>query len=49
LVNESAVLVKLFVDVRHGNFLTVYLGADDTKNPPPTARVPIVGAHDQPL
>ena len=32
LVNESAVLVKLVVDARHGNFHTAYLGADDTKN-----------------
>ena len=25
-------MVKLFVDVRHDNFHTTYLGADDTKN-----------------
>jgi hypothetical protein len=33
-VVESTVLVELFVDVWHGNFLTAYLGADGTKNLP---------------
>jgi hypothetical protein len=34
LFNESAAFVELFVDSRHRNFLTAYLGADDIKDLP---------------